>query len=165
MLKDLYERIQCEKPEIGIGYFAQIYDSKDESKKLSGGEKNIKQLKDIAENKTDVLFLDEPTSHLDTYAQMALEQAVLEYKGTVILVSHDFYTIANCADRILLLENGTLRQITARNYRKSIYKKYFDSDIFEQERMRKEYEIKINTLLKEGKVKEAKEVFEKLDNM
>ncbi|MDD6400792.1 MAG: ATP-binding cassette domain-containing protein [Lachnospiraceae bacterium] len=165
LLKDLYERIQCEKPEIGIGYFAQIYDSKDESKKLSGGEKNIKQLKDIAENKTDVLFLDEPTSHLDTYAQMALEQAVLEYKGTVILVSHDFYTIANCADRILLLENGTLRQITARNYRKSIYKKYFDSDIFEQERMRKEYEIKINTLLKEGKAKEAKEVFEKLDNM
>ena len=64
------------------------------------------------------------------------------------MVSHDFYTVVNCADRILILENGTLREMSARAYRKSIYKRYFDSDIFEAERIRKEKEIRINALLK-----------------
>ena len=108
-----------------------------------------------------MIFLDEPTSHLDTYAQIALEKALDEYRGTVIMVSHDFYTIANIAQRILILENGTLREMSGRSYRRSIYKKYFESDIFEQERIRKEKEIRINALLKAGRYEEARAVLEK----
>ena len=84
---------------------------------------------------------------MDTYAQIALEKAIKEYQGTVLMVTHDFYTVANCADRILLLENGTVREQSGRAYRKSIYKKYFESDIFEAERIRVEKEVRIHAVM------------------
>ena len=61
---------------------------------LSGGEKNLLQLAKISRTGAGLLLLDEPTSHLDTYSQLALEQAVEKYNGTVLMVSHDFYTVA-----------------------------------------------------------------------
>ena len=48
---------------------------------LSGGEKNLLQLAKLAAGKANLLLLDEPSSHLDTFAQMALEKAIAEYKG------------------------------------------------------------------------------------
>ncbi len=156
MLRDIYEMMK-KKDADKVDDFSQIYDD-DDSVKLSGGERNIKQLLEIAARKASILFLDEPTSHLDTYAQIALEKAIGAYKGTVLMVSHDFYTVANCVDRILLLEDGTVREVSGRSYRKSVYKKYFDSDIFEQERIRKDTEVKVNALLKAGKYAEAKQV-------
>ena len=154
MLKDIYESMKSDVDR--IGYYTQIFD--DDPEQLSGGERNIKQLRALCESDAEILFLDEPSSHLDTYAQIALEKAIKEYKGTVLMVTHDFYTVANCADRILLLENGTVREQSGRAYRKSIYKKYFESDIFEAERIRVEREVKINALLRDGKWKEAKNV-------
>lgn len=159
MLRDLYSLMKESKGE-SVEMFSQIYDD-DDKLKLSGGERNIKRLKEIAKTNADIIFLDEPTSHLDTYAQIALENALEAYKGTVVMVSHDFYTIANIAERILILENGTLRETSGRSYRKSVYKKYFESDIFEQERIRKEKEVRINAYLKAGKYKEARDVLEK----
>ena len=91
-------------------------------------------------------------------SQIALEKAIREYKGTILMVTHDFYTVANCADRILLLENQTVREQSGRSYRKSIYKKYFESDIFEAERIRVEKEVRINALLKAGKWNDAKKI-------
>ena len=152
LLRDIYESMKSDK----VGYYTQIFE--DDSKKLSGGERNIRQLRELCESDAEILFLDEPSSHLDTYAQIALENAIKEYKGTVLMVTHDFYTVANCADRILLLENHTVREQSGRSYRKSIYKKYFDSDIFEAERIRVEKEVRIHSLLKEGKWEEAKNV-------
>lgn len=154
MLKDIYESMKSDADR--IGYYTQIFD--DDPEQLSGGERNIKQLRALCESDAEILFLDEPSSHLDTYAQIALEKAIKEYKGTVLMVTHDFYTVANCADRILLLENGTVREQSGRAYRKSIYKKYFESDIFEAERIRVEREVRINALLRDGKWKEAKNV-------
>ncbi len=159
LIRDMYNMMK-QRDDISVRMFDQIYDERDKQK-LSGGERNIKRLKAIAQAKADVIFLDEPTSHLDTYAQIALEKALDEYRGTVIMVSHDFYTIANIAQRILILENGTLREMSGRSYRRSIYKKYFESDIFEQERIRKEKEIRINALLKAGRYEEARAVLEK----
>ncbi len=152
MLKDIYESMKSDK----AGYYTQIFE--EDSEKLSGGERNIKQLRQICESDAEILFLDEPSSHLDTYPQITLENAIKEYKGTVLMVTHDFYTVANCADRILLLEDNTVREQSGRSYRKSIYKKYFESDIFEAERVRVEREVKINSLLNAGKIKEAKKI-------
>ena len=154
MLKDIYESMKSDADR--IGYYTQIFD--DDPEQLSGGERNIKQLRALCESDAEILFLDEPSSHLDTYAQIALEKAIKEYQGTVLMVTHDFYTVANCADRILLLENGTVREQSGRAYRKSIYKKYFESDIFEAERIRVEKEVRIHALLRDGKWKEAKNV-------
>ena len=57
---------------------------------LSGGEQNLLQIAIIAASDAELLILDEPTSHLDIYAQIALERAIAEYRGTVLMVSHDF---------------------------------------------------------------------------
>jgi len=156
MLKDIYDML-AGSDDLSVGYFRQIYDM-DDGLKLSGGERNILQLKELAQKNPSILLLDEPTSHLDIYAKDALESAICEYNGTVLMVSHDFYTIMNCVDRILILENGTVRQMSGRAYRKSVYKKYFDKDIFEQEKLRKEKEMKVNALLAQGKYSEARDI-------
>lgn len=110
---------------------------------LSGGEQNLLQLAMIAESRAEFLILDEPTSHLDIYAQVALEKAVSEYKGTVLMVSHDFYLVANCADYVLLVEDNTVRRMRTRNFRRMVYEKYFDSKYLETDKRRQELEALI----------------------
>ncbi len=95
---------------------------------LSGGEKNTLQMAKIAKFSTDILILDEPSSHLDIYSQVALEKAIKEFEGTVIMVSHDFYFIANCMDYILMIENKAIRKMSNRKFRQMIYSKHFDKD-------------------------------------
>ena len=107
---------------------------------LSGGEQNLLQIALVAASGAEFLILDEPTSHLDIYAQMALERAIAEYKGTVLMVSHDFYLVANCADYVLLVEEGTVRRIRARNFRKMVYEKYFDYSYLETDRRKQQLE-------------------------
>ncbi len=155
MLRDIYEQMMDTELADKVGYFRQITEN-NPAKKLSGGERNKEQLRALCDSNCSILLLDEPTSHLDCYAQIALEKALQRYQGTVLLVSHDFFTITSCADRILILENGTLREMSGRAYRKSIYKNYFDSDIFENERKRIETETKVTSLIQKKRFDEAK---------
>lgn len=115
--------------------------------KLSGGEKNLLQLAKLAVGEYNLLLLDEPSSHLDTYAQMSLERAIADYKGSILMVSHDFYSIVNCADRILYVENGTIRPMSSRAFRKMIYKNHFSLEYLELEKQKKELETKISRCL------------------
>ena len=130
---------------------------------LSGGEKNLLQLAKIAAGKANLLLLDEPTSHLDTYAQIALEKAIAEYKGTVLMVSHDFYTIANIVDYILFVEDKTVRKMRTRSFRKMIYENHFSKDYLEQEQLKKDLETRIEKCLKENDYETAKGLCEKLE--
>lgn len=130
---------------------------------LSGGEKNLLQLAKIGKGSANLLLMDEPTSHLDLYAQAALEQAVQAYKGAVLMVSHDFYSVANCVDRVLLVEKGGIRPMSARAFRKMIYKNHFNKNYLELEQRKKELELKIESLLKKNDYKTAKELCEKLE--
>lgn len=129
---------------------------------LSGGEKNLLQLAKLAAGDANLLLLDEPSSHLDTFAQIALEDAILAYRGAVLMVSHDFYTIVNCADTILFVENGTIRPMSARAFRKMIYKKHFSKDYLELELQKKELETKIARCLDSGECVEAQRLCDKL---
>ncbi|MBZ9687188.1 ATP-binding cassette domain-containing protein [Clostridium estertheticum] len=70
-------------------------------KVLSGGEKLRLYLSCIILENSDCLILDEPTNHLDIQAREAVENAILEFKGTVIAISHDRYYLNNCVNRIL----------------------------------------------------------------
>lgn len=130
---------------------------------LSGGEKNLLQLAKIAAGKANLLLLDEPTSHLDTYSQIALEKAIAEYKGTVLMVSHDFYTIANIVDYILFVEDKTVRKMRTRSFRKMIYENHFSKDYLEQEQLKKDLETRIEKCLKENDYETAKGLCEKLE--
>ena len=129
---------------------------------LSGGEKNLLQLAKLAAGNANLLLLDEPSSHLDTFAQIALEDAIAAYKGAVLMVSHDFYTIVNCADTILFVEDGTIRPVSARAFRKMIYKKHFSKDYLELEMLKKDLETRIQRCLEQGDCPEAQRLCNKL---
>ena len=129
---------------------------------LSGGEKNLLQLAKLAAGKANILLLDEPSSHLDTFAQIALEDAIAAYEGAVLMVSHDFYTIVNCADTILFVENGGIRPVSARAFRKMIYKKHFSKDYLELELQKKDYETRIARCLEAGDCVQAQQLCDKL---
>ena len=129
---------------------------------LSGGEKNLLRLAKLAAGNANLLLLDEPSSHLDTFAQIALEDAIAAYQGAVLMVSHDFYTIVNCADTILLVENGSIRPMSARAFRKMIYKKHFSKDYLELELQKKDLETRISRNLESGDCAEAQHLCDKL---
>lgn len=132
---------------------------------LSGGEKNLLQLAKISRTGAGLLLLDEPTSHLDTYSQLALEQAIEKYNGTVLMVSHDFYTVANCMDYVLLTEDKGLRKVSMRKFRKMIYADHFDKDYLEYEQKKKELENRIAFALQAGKYEDAKKISEELEKL
>lgn len=130
---------------------------------LSGGEKNILQLARISAGKADLLLLDEPTSHLDTYSQIALEQAIADYKGAVLMISHDFYTIVNCADYVLIIDDKKIRKMSMRKFRQMIYARHFDKDYLELEQKKKAVETKIELALKNTDFELAKGLSEELE--
>lgn len=130
---------------------------------LSGGEKNLLQLAKISVGKANLLLLDEPTSHLDTYSQLALEKAIAEYKGAVLMVSHDFYSIANCVDYVLYVDEKSIRQMRIRTFRKMIYENHFDKKYLELEQKKKELETRIAHSLKATDFESAKVLSEQLE--
>lgn len=132
---------------------------------LSGGEKNLLQLAKISVGNANLLLLDEPTSHLDTYSQLALEKAIGEYKGAVLMVSHDFYSIANCVDYVLYVDEKSIRQMRVRTFRKMIYENHFDKNYLELEQKKKELETRIARSLKETDVENAKHLSEQLETV
>ena len=75
---------------------------------LSGGEQNLLQLAKISLSGANLLLLDEPTSHLDTYSQIALEKAISEYKGAVLIVCHEPEFYEGLVDKIWNLEEFSL---------------------------------------------------------
>ncbi len=74
---------------------------------LSGGERARLALALITRDAPHLLILDEPTNHLDVDAREALVQALNDYQGAVILISHDRHMVELTADRLVLVDNGT----------------------------------------------------------
>lgn len=75
---------------------------------LSGGQKSRLQLAKFLATNPDILVLDEPTNHLDLKTVLALENFLINYEGTLILVSHDQELVENVTDTILNLKSGKL---------------------------------------------------------
>ena len=154
------EIISCLKD---YGFNENIMDQKIGS--LSGGEKNIIQIAKISYNKANMLLLDEPTSHLDTYSQMALESAIENYKGAILMISHDFYTIVNSMDYVLLIQDKTIRKMTMKKFKKMIYNKHFDRNYLEIEESKKNIETKIALALRDNDFVLAKVLCKDLENI
>ena len=76
---------------------------------LSGGEQSRLRLCMLMDEKINLLILDEPTNHLDIASREWIEAAIEEFEGVLLFVSHDRYFIEKFAERIWLLEDGTIR--------------------------------------------------------
>ena len=123
---------------------------------LSGGEKNLIQLAKLCEVGADLLLLDEPTSHLDTYSQIALEKAIKNYKGAILMVSHDYYTIANCMDYVLLIEDKKIRKININHFKDIIYANHFNKDYLKIEQKKKSVETNIELALRDNNFRDCR---------
>ncbi|WP_294393079.1 ATP-binding cassette domain-containing protein [uncultured Clostridium sp.] len=132
---------------------------------LSGGEKNMLQLAKISVSNANMLLLDEPTSHLDTYSQIALEKAIKKYNGGILMVSHDFYSIVNCMDYVLIVEDKNIRRMNMKTFKKMVYANYFNKNYLEIEHNKKQLEIQIELALKADDFTLAKELCEQLENL
>ena len=75
---------------------------------LSGGEQSRLRLCMLMDSKINLLILDEPTNHLDIQSREWIEEAVEEYEGNLLFVSHDRYFIDRFATRIWMLEGGRI---------------------------------------------------------
>ena len=89
-----------------FGFSAANADKKVE--KLSGGEKARLMLGLATFGGPHLLILDEPTNHLDIDSRAALIEAINDYSGAIILVSHDRHLLDACADRLWLVADGTV---------------------------------------------------------
>ena len=75
---------------------------------LSGGEQSRLRLCMLMDNKINLLILDEPTNHLDLNSREWIEEAVADYTGNLLFVSHDRYFINQFATRIWMMEDGKI---------------------------------------------------------
>lgn len=87
---------------------------------ISGGERAKLCFAIMMQEHGNVLILDEPTNHLDLSSKEAIEEALAEYTGTVIFVSHDRYLLSKIADKLIELTDGGYRE---HNYG---FEKYLD---------------------------------------
>ena len=76
---------------------------------LSGGERARLNLALVTHDAPGLLILDEPTNHLDMETRESLVEALAAYSGAVVLVSHDWHLVELVADRLWLVENGTVK--------------------------------------------------------
>ncbi|MGL6227151.1 MAG: ribosomal protection-like ABC-F family protein [Thermoguttaceae bacterium] len=83
---------------------------------LSGGQRCRAALAKLAAVEANVLILDEPTNHLDLWARSALEQAIRDFEGTVLFISHDRYFVDQIADHLLIIQPDARFRVLEGNY-------------------------------------------------
>jgi ATP-binding cassette subfamily F protein 3 len=93
-------------------------------RQLSGGERARLSLALITRDAPHILILDEPTNHLDVEAREALVEALAEFGGAVIVVSHDRHLLGLIADRLVLVDGGTAKDFAGslEDYRELVLK-------------------------------------------
>ena len=89
-------------------YFFRAGDVFKRAGSLSGGEKVLLKLLILLQRQVNLLILDEPTNHIDVETREMLEEALSEYRGTLLFVSHDRYFIHKTATRAAYVRDGRI---------------------------------------------------------
>ncbi len=113
----LAEELRRVKPMVDHQIFSLLgrfkfnaQDAKKRIRELSGGEKARVQMMKLMLQGANFLLFDEPTNHLDIQSAEVLEESLEEFKGTLLVISHDRYFLDNIVNRIVELEHGTIRE-------------------------------------------------------
>lgn len=140
--------------------------------KMSGGERARISLLKLMLRGSNFLLLDEPTNHLDAASREELEKTLLDYSGTLLIISHDRYFINKVADRVLVLSPNGVKEYLG-NY--DYYIEYIKKEAFniiESKENKKEKPVNEYFLQKQRqseerkrqtKLKKAEEEIERLD--
>lgn len=136
-----------------------------EVSQLSGGERARLELLKLMLSNANFLVLDEPTNHLDIYSKEVLEKAILDYTGTVFVISHDRYFLNKTVNKIWNLEDKKITEYYG-NYDYYIEKinenvsddndKKFNKTLFEKEKKKKR-EIELEEKKKKKIIKDLEE--------
>lgn len=105
LTKGFENKLLFKKAELLIRYGENVFKK---VRSLSGGEKSRLKLSELLYEDINLLILDEPTNHLDIDSIETLEEALEDFGGTILFVSHDRYFINKLCTRIVALENRGL---------------------------------------------------------
>lgn len=136
----------------GLGFSDEDFEKK--ISYLSGGEKTRVELAKLLLKRPDLLLMDEPTNHLDIQATEWLEKYLSDYRGTIIIISHDRYFLDKIIDKVFLMENKNLyiyngNYTTFQNKRKKDLKIQLEHFENQQEEIKRQKEI-IKRFIKYG---------------
>ncbi len=117
--KTVFETVQDALPNATIGVLrnlcaAFLFQGDDVDKridKLSGGEKSRVVLATLLARPLNLLILDEPTNHLDIQSREILLEALQNFAGTVVLVSHDRHFLRSLVNRVFEIDHGEMRDL------------------------------------------------------
>ncbi len=131
---------------------------------LSGGEKARVSFMKLIKDQSNFLILDEPTNHLDIYSREVLEEALEDYDGTLLIVSHDRYFLESIVNKIYIIdENGSkLFKGDYEEYKKQIAFKKEEKEVNTDYEEQKKIKNRINSLRKN--LENIEENLEKLEN-
>lgn len=162
--KTLFEEISDDNPDLNHTQIrnvlaAFLFTNDDVFKRigeLSGGEKGRVSLAKLMLSKANFLILDEPTNHLDIASKEILEEALNNYTGTVLFVSHDRYFINKTATRILDLTEKTIVNYIG-NYDYYLEKHDIQMKTVSSSAQKPEKEVKNGSLKEEWKQNKARQ--------
>ena len=111
---DLIRNIQNSSEATAVNFLLRMAFSYEQARQpigsLSGGERSRLQLALVMLRQPNLLLLDEPTNNLDIASVEVLEDALDDFVGTVLIVSHDRYFLDQTVDRLVEIRDGTLRE-------------------------------------------------------
>ncbi len=170
VMETIWEMVPAETQGYVLGYLARFGFRGDDVDKnvgtLSGGEKARLKLAVLIHQKPNLLILDEPTNHLDVYMVDSLEEALRNYDGTLVFVSHDRYFIDKVSNKKWYFSKGIINESKDSFVEviDRIIRDLQDKSVGDKQQKPKTTRKRVNPILLEKKMDEIETVSSQIDD-